>query len=155
MHLSLLPAPPPAEPYFHLQETQGEPLNATQKSVVEDPERDQTQPDGGNTSQKEDEPEDSSSSASSSEGESDDDPEMAELLRENSASGSSDEDESERSPSKLPPTATRKIGKKGVADRYDSPASNIAVLMLACWTMRIPVMCVDFRKSVVPTRLFQ
>jgi len=34
--------------------------------------------------------------------------------------------------------------------RHDGLASNIAVLMVACWTMRLPVMYIDFIKCVIP-----
>ena len=39
-------------------------------------------------------------------------------------------------------------GEKGKARElhrgYDAPAGNIAVLVLACWTIRMPVMYMDF-----------
>jgi len=70
---------------------------------------------------------------------------MVDLLRENSASSSSDDDSIVDPVSK---PSTRKAAKKGLLNRYDSPASNVAVLLVACWMMRIPVMCADFRKII-------
>ena len=66
---------------------------------------------------------------------------MALLMEENSESSSSD-DEVEDNDHPAPP-------KKGVSKnkryrRYDAPASNIAVLMVACWTFRLPVLYMDF-----------
>jgi RNA polymerase I-specific transcription initiation factor RRN7 len=140
-----LPNPPPAEPYFYLQETQVDAQTSSQKAVVPDASLVQIPPDGGNTSQEEDELKELGSSESPSEDE--DDPEMAELLRENSASGSSDDDDNVLDPALKP--STGRIGKTGPSNRYDLPVSNIAILLLACWTMRIPVICADFRKSVI------
>jgi len=149
IHLSLLPNPPPAEPYLHLQDTQGETQTTTQVSVVPNTEESQTPPNGGNTSQEEDELKEFSSSESSSEGEEDEeDPEMTKLLLENSESGSSDDDAIIDPARKLSETSTRRAKKRSLLNRYDSPASNVAVLMVACWTMRIPVMCADFRKII-------
>ncbi|KAF7977443.1 hypothetical protein HWV62_3609 [Athelia sp. TMB] len=98
--------------------------------------------DDDRTSRDEDTINDSSSESSEN---SDDDAEMQELLRENSESGSSDEDVADTTQKS---TTTKERDKKHGYDRYDSPVGNIAVLMLACWTMRIPVMYEDFRKII-------
>lgn len=139
MNLSLLPHPPPAEPYLHRLDIRGEtrpssPILKRNASGLS-----QKSSSGGHTSQ-EDFIQDSSSESSDN---SEDDSEMQELLRENSVSESSDEDVASAAP-KL--TGTRKSTRRTSLDRYDSPASNIAVLMLACWTLRVPVMYDDFRK---------
>ena len=107
-----------------------------------------TPPDDGSTSPEEDKIKESSFSESSSEDDENEDPEMAALLRENSASGSSDDDIANPT-LKLSEIPTRQMRKKGLLNRYDSPASNIAVLVLTCWMMRIPVTCADFRKSAI------
>lgn len=145
VHLSLLPSPPPAEPYFHLQETQGKTQPIRQDTAI--PIID-TPPDGENLSEEQGQSEESSSSESS-DGEENEDPEIAALLRENSASGSSDDDDRSivNPTSKLSDASPREMGKRSLQNQYDSPASNVAVLTLACWMMRIPVMCADFRKS--------
>jgi RNA polymerase I-specific transcription initiation factor RRN7 len=105
-----------------------------------------TPPDGENPSEEQGESEESSSSESS-DAEENEDPEIVALLRENSASGSSDDDGGIVDALKLSGTSPRQARKKSLQNRYDSPASNVAVLALACWMMRIPVMCADFRKS--------
>lgn len=115
-------------------------------SVIPNTEESQTPPNGGNTSEVEDGFKVSESASSSEDEEDEEDPEMAELLRENSESGSSDDDSIIDPAPKLSETSTQKARKR--VNRYDSPASNVAVLMVACWTMRIPVMCADFRKII-------
>jgi RNA polymerase I-specific transcription initiation factor RRN7 len=77
------------------------------------------------------------SSSSSSEEE---DPELAELLRENSELSSSDEDKEKGH-------ASQKQGVKSsyrFVGTYDRPVNCISVLVVACWTMRLPVMYKDF-----------
>ena len=71
------------------------------------------------------------------------DPELAALLQMNSDMSSS-ESEGE-------PKQDQCEGKTKAKDRrqrgryaYEMPASTIAVLIVACWMLRIPVMCRDF-----------
>jgi len=148
MHLSLLPNPPPAEPYFHLLETRGaEQTTDAQLGSMPKTEQPET-PNGDNISQEGDGLNGASSSESSSEnGEDVEDPEIAELLRQNSESDSSDDD-GIGDPVFKSPCSTQTVRKKSFLERYDSPTSNVAVLMLACWMMRIPVTCMDFRKII-------
>lgn len=144
VHLSLLPSPPPAEPYFHFQESRGKTQLTRQDTVIANAD---TPPDGENPSEEQGKSEESSSSESSDE-EENEDPEIAALLRENSASGTSDDDGGIVDPAlKISGTPPRQAGGNSLQTLYDSPASNVAVLALACWMMRIPVMCADFRKS--------
>ena len=89
-------------------------------------------------------------SSDSSHSASEDDTEMAELMHENSASdsspdvdGSLEPDDSGYVASVTTPTNTRDRLRQ-----YDAPTNNIAVLVLACWTMRLPVVYADFRQSV-------
>ena len=88
-----------------------------------------------------------SSSSSSTDTEAED--RMADLMKEASASPSSSEDEgrnvsngenavSSRSPA--PPRSRPRRNFKA----YDAPISTISVLMLGCWTLRIPVTYMDF-----------
>lgn len=142
LHLSLLPDPPPPEPFLHLHETRTE----TQTKVKE-----QHLPTVSEEADEADESSDSSDSAGE-----EDDSEMAELMQENSASdSSSDEDvDGPLDPDSSNRAATAETPKKNTRDRlrqYDSPANNIAVLVLACWTMRLPIIYADFRKSVYST----
>jgi len=105
-------------------------------------------------------PEPPSSSSSSSDEESDDekqkgidkeeDPEMAELLRQNSETSSQEESESDEQPTARS-SKTAKIKGHNV---HEGPAMNLAVLMVALWTMKIPVLYRDFTRCVFgPWRL--
>lgn len=143
LHLSLLSSPVPAEPYYYAQE-QGKDSQANMHSPIKQNEK------AGNASEFRDSDEDEdrsdggkSSSSSSSAHQTEEDPEMAELLRENSASGSSDDGE-EAQKGAAEKGATRKSKKR--LRRDESPAGNIAVLVYACWSLRIPVTYSDFLK---------
>lgn len=130
LHLNLLPRPPPAEPYHHLREQKGNDSNASG-----------TKPSLENAGEsKSDDADERQSSSSSSEEE---DPELEELLRENSDFSSSDEDKGH---------ASRHTTKQGLQqsyrfiDTYDRPVNCIAVLIVACWATRLPIMYKDFIK---------
>lgn len=71
------------------------------------------------------------------------DPELAQLLRENSDLSSSSEDNEAAGPA-IQVVIERK--RRGT-NLYEQPSSNIAVLMLACWSLRIPVLYRDLIKS--------
>ncbi|KAI0939982.1 hypothetical protein AcV5_001212 [Taiwanofungus camphoratus] len=86
----------------------------------------------------------SSSSSSSSEDEADD-PVMAELMRENSETSSSyDEDDNDLGE----PSVKKEVKRKKIYRQYDAPASNVAVLMVACWTLRLPIIYMDFIRLI-------
>jgi RNA polymerase I-specific transcription initiation factor RRN7 len=68
---------------------------------------------------------------------------MDRLLEENSEASSSGTDND--FPIKSPKYVQGKR-KTNVKKSYDSPAANIAVLMVACWTMRIPIIYTDLIK---------
>lgn len=110
LHLSLLPNPPPAEPYYH---THGD---GAPKKVAEGDSR-------------------SSSSEDSAE---DEDPELADLLRQNSDLSSTSEEEAVVET--VPVIRTR---KKRSEHRYETPSCTIAVLVVALWTLRAPVLYRD------------
>ncbi|KAI0092694.1 hypothetical protein BDY19DRAFT_1024467 [Irpex rosettiformis] len=155
LHLCLLPQEPPAEPYHHLVEQYGgkrardsgqggeqplsEPIQQENADVPEDEEKD----DDHNSAPS------SSSSSSSSDDEDQLDDEMERLLRENSEASSSDE-EDQLDPSQpiQHEQAGRRKRSKDPNRGYESPASNLAVLMVACWTMRVPLMYMDFIKLI-------
>ncbi|KAG1866532.1 hypothetical protein DFJ58DRAFT_679366 [Suillus subalutaceus] len=129
LHLNLLPRPPPAEPYHHLREQKGNnPDAGDTKPLLDNLDESKSDDDDGDGPQ---------SSSSSSEEE---DPELAELLRENSEISSSDEDKEKDHTSQ----------KHGVQSSYrfvgtyDRPVNCIVVLVVACWTIRLPVMYKDF-----------
>src|SRR6267154_4634521 len=100
-----------------------------------------TQPYLGNPQEsKSDDDVDVDSRQSSSSNSEEEDPELAELLRENSEFSSSDEDKghTSRHTTKGEPQPRYRF-----VDTYDRPANCIAVLVVACWTIRLPVMYKD------------
>ena len=144
MHLSLLPSPPAPEPLFHAQSQYGgqAAAEAPQKGEGEPSKAGDKLPTDGSG----DEGEESTSSSSSEE---EDDLDMDELLRENSEAPSSSEDEN-GDESRPRAARDRRRKDKTTFRPYDSPAANIAVLMLACWTLRLPVMYMDFKRLSLP-----
>lgn len=150
LHLSLLPDPPPAEPYHHAQEnrTEGQPGRAFLEPTT-------TKEESNLPSESEDSDDSTGSvagdKAGKSEVEKDDeeddeeeDPELEALMRENSELSSSSSEDDKASPVDNP----RKKGKKKGRSSVESPVSTIAVLVVACWTLRIPVMLRDFTRCV-------
>jgi len=131
LHLNLLPRPPPAEPYHYLREQKGNDADVGDTKLSLDNAEESQLDDDGDINERQ-------SSSSSSEEE---DPELVELLRENSEFSSSDEDKSH---------ASRHTTKQGLQQSYrfigtyDQPVNCIAVLVVACWAMRLPVMYKDF-----------
>ena len=80
-----------------------------------------------------------------------DDPELAALLQMNSDMSSSSDAEDEREGElKGQEQGEWKTKVKGKSKKgryaYEMPASTIAVLIVACWTLRIPVMYRDFTR---------
>ncbi|KAI0686432.1 hypothetical protein BC835DRAFT_1288082 [Cytidiella melzeri] len=150
LHLCLLPSPPPPEPYHHLVDQYGgkkDIRNSRQQeqsfdSIDEKEEVPETKDSDGQHDSGPD-----SSSSESDEGELDD--EMEKLLRENSEASSSD-DGDEQLHTQPSAGSERGRSKKGQDTNkgYDSPAANLAVLMVACWTMRVPVIYKDFIKLI-------
>ncbi|KAI3612209.1 ribosomal protein [Moniliophthora roreri] len=142
LHLSLLPDPPPAEPYYHAQRearAESEDPNPSLKhhsSPV--PDKRVPSPDSYLS-----EGEDNKHRIRIGSGQSDseeEDSEMAELLRQNSESeDDGDEEEDDGSTLKQAPKITRRRA-------YEGPANNLAVLMIACWTMRVPMLYRDFAR---------
>ncbi|KAF8195802.1 hypothetical protein K438DRAFT_1586954 [Mycena galopus ATCC 62051] len=77
------------------------------------------------------------------------DPELEELLAENSASESSSsdgEDEINSGKTKLIPPSKRKSQSRKA--RFEQPANTIAVIVLACWTLRIPILYRDLTRLI-------
>ncbi|KIJ56802.1 hypothetical protein M422DRAFT_149542 [Sphaerobolus stellatus SS14] len=135
MHLSLLPRPPVAEPYLYAKE----------RGLDSDEHKDDS--DNGEAT--------SSSSSSNSDSDSGDEKGqeetmLADLLKAASESESSEEDEP---PAEAKESKTTTKGPRRVRLRYEVPAGNIAVLMMACWTMRLPVMYKDFIRVIEAYKL--
>ncbi|KAI0677598.1 hypothetical protein C8Q78DRAFT_960540 [Trametes maxima] len=152
LNLSLLPNPPSPEPFLHTQDDLGEgpssPVNPPAKRTPSPgPDGDETEKEeaaGGNESGE------SSESSTGSESESDGsthDSELDELMRENSEESSSSEDEGENTPKRKP--VARAPRKKRTFGQHDVPACTISCLVLACWTLRLPVMYMDFVRCVL------
>ncbi|EJF61215.1 hypothetical protein DICSQDRAFT_61315 [Dichomitus squalens LYAD-421 SS1] len=145
LHLSLLPNPPVAEPLLYLQDGLG-PSSSKPSAKLEREQRGKDS-DGHESehSKKSEMTADSSSSDSSSDF--DYDSGLDELMRENSATPSSSEQEDEGNPKKrkgpVPITS-----KRPTFSRHDTPASTISVLVVACWTLRLPVMYIDFIRII-------
>ncbi|KAF8505783.1 hypothetical protein F5888DRAFT_1798751 [Russula emetica] len=128
LHLSLLPSPPPPEPLLHHQATQGH---------VGEHASEETDTQGEKVS-----PDPSSPHGDDIE----DNADVDELLRELSESSSSEDDKDDDSGQPRPkPEAS---GRKLKLFSRNGPASNIALLMVACWTLRLPVMYLDFIRLI-------
>ena len=68
--------------------------------------------------------------------------ELDALMQENSdISDSSDEEDDT-----LAPVGDKKPGKSNISSAYESLVNTIAVLVVGCWTLRIPVMYRDFSR---------
>ncbi|TFY55318.1 hypothetical protein EVJ58_g8323 [Rhodofomes roseus] len=144
LHLSLLPVPPPAEPLSATQAQSDTPSSKPDQSTHDtSPSREGSGDEAG--PEKTAEPANSESSSSSSDEE--DDPEMVELMRqaeEASSSSSEDDEGGEGAQKKVPASRTKtKFGRK-----YDLPVNNLAVLVVACWTLRLPATYMDFVRLV-------
>ncbi|KAI0053573.1 hypothetical protein FA95DRAFT_1481367 [Auriscalpium vulgare] len=158
LHLSLLPTPPPEEPLLHQQDgfELADKLNEVRPKSSQMSMRSAGEADSGGDSHPEkpplselDDSTDSSSSSSSSGDEEQDN--MSDLLGGLSESSSSSEDEDTKASVKRLPDGderTRRRRRGGARGRQDGPASNIAVLMVACWTMRLPVIYVDLVRLI-------
>ncbi|KAI0723281.1 hypothetical protein C8Q76DRAFT_615356 [Earliella scabrosa] len=152
LNLSLLPNPPDAEPLTHMHgggDTDAGPPgpsipDTTQsKPKVDKEENEQITSD-------DEKGKETNASASSSSSESDDsddgDSELDKLMRENSESPSSDDDE-HRGPQKDRTSVPVKKRRRNFG-QYDVPATTISVLVIACWTLRLPVTYMDFVRLV-------
>ena len=124
LHLSLLPSPPPPEPLLHKQATHGHPgdKSADSKKAVGmgdiSPEQSKA-----NTSESDDSEEDSETD------------ELHFLFSESSLS-EDDRDDDGRQP-------RAKLESRGQTFARNGPASNVALLMVACWTLRLPIIYMD------------
>ena len=68
--------------------------------------------------------------------------ELDALMQENSDISDSSDEESDT----FIPTSDKKPRKSKGRYAYESPASTVAVLVVGCWTLRIPVMYRDFSR---------
>ena len=105
---------------------------------------DERRPDGGDES---DDGRSGSSGSGSPPASEEDDEDMVELMRENSETGDSDDEDRVLTSGNKVNTNERKGGKRGRRGAGDHTCiGNIAVLVLACLMLRIPVIYMDFVK---------
>jgi RNA polymerase I-specific transcription initiation factor RRN7 len=124
--LSSLPSPPPPEPLLHQQATRGH--NGDHDSEEIDEQVEKASPELSGVSPPEDD-------------DSKDDSVIDELLRALSESSSSEDsrNDDKGQPRPKPEGSGRKLKLFG----SNGPASNVALLMVACWTLRLPIMYLD------------
>ncbi|KAJ7129575.1 hypothetical protein C8R44DRAFT_908212 [Mycena epipterygia] len=137
LHLSLLRNPPPAEPYLAAQESDEEaqdanPTASTPERQGESPPLDFEDPKTPSSDEETDEAEN--------------DPELDELLAENSASESSSSDGEDQVDTKSMPPAAK--SKRTGRHKFEQPANTVAVIIVACWTLRVPILYRDLRRQV-------
>ena len=115
----------------------------------EDPKSEDSSSESGSSSN--DEETSSSEEASDTE----EDENMRDLMREAEEEESSEEEDEGKpaEPKDLDskPQPSRRAKKtRSSYSVYDSPVNTVAVLMLGCWTLRIPVTYMDFKRCVLP-----
>ncbi|KAG9016882.1 hypothetical protein FRB93_009412 [Tulasnella sp. JGI-2019a] len=147
LHLSLLPTPPHPAPMDEANKVKKDGHDEGH-SEVEVP-----RPQPGNQSGEDEEGSDGSSSDSSATSDEDEeappkprldpDPQMVKLLQE-----ASDSESTRSRSSSLSRSSSPGLGKAVFRRRFASPAANIAVLFVACWTLRVPVTYMDFIKLI-------
>ncbi|KAI6163014.1 hypothetical protein EDD17DRAFT_1813860, partial [Pisolithus thermaeus] len=130
MHLTLIHDPLPAEPLQHTREMKGPaPGIHMDRSDMFD------------AKGAEDDQQDADVEYSSNENSTDS--ELEALLQENSASSSTSEDEAQQARK----THHAKLSTRFVG-RSDRPENTIAILVLACWTVRAPVIYMDIINAI-------
>lgn len=136
LHLSLLPSPPPPEPLLHKQATHGIASDGVSKSA--DSKKSQSRPTADDKKAvRTGEISPGQFDANTSD-DSEEDSEMDELLLLFSESSLSEDDRDDES---RQPHA--KLEGRGQTFVPNGPASNIALLMVACWTLRLPIIYMD------------
>ncbi|KAH8999102.1 hypothetical protein EDB92DRAFT_2005820 [Lactarius akahatsu] len=143
LHLSLLPSPPPPEPLLHKQATRGRPSDGGSKSV-DSKKNKKSSPtaDDKNAAGMEKISPGQSNANTASESDSDEDSDMDELLflfSESSLSEDDGGDDDSRQPLPKPEGS----GQKFDTFARNGPASNVALLVVACWTLRLPIIYMD------------
>ncbi|KLO18016.1 hypothetical protein SCHPADRAFT_993823 [Schizopora paradoxa] len=137
LHLSLLSNPPPAEPFLHLQDENPPPAANVDDVTKENSESSDSDSDSDS----------SSSSSSESEREDAEDPGLADLMREASESDTSNDEEDEADTDKKNVAASAKHQKRR-SRQHDHPAGNLAVILCACWSLRVPLIYQDLVRLI-------
>lgn len=142
LHLSLLPNPPPPEPYIFAQANRDGVENDVDETTITNlPE---LKPESDGQSWLEEKPDQTAENQDDQDSEKDDDSDLEELMRENSELSCSSEDSEQENQLRV----TKKTGKNRARHAYEGPASTIAVLIVASWILRIPVLYRDFLKVI-------
>jgi RNA polymerase I-specific transcription initiation factor RRN7 len=149
LHLSLLREPPPSEPDLAAQESDaedrddGDGKSSRSEFYFEDPKLSSSDDEDGVKAEKVDPNLDEVKNEEA-------DSELDELLAENSASESSSSDgEDEVDETKVMPPG--KKSKGGGLSKFEQPANTLAVIVLAFWTLRIPILYADLTRCVAKT----
>ncbi|KAI9467023.1 hypothetical protein BJY52DRAFT_39445 [Lactarius psammicola] len=142
LHLSLLPSPPPPEPLLHKQATHGHPSDGDSKLADSKKSRSSPTADDEKAVRMGEQ-----SNANASESDSEEDSEMDELLFLFSESSSSEDDKDEDDGKQSPPKPEGS-GQKFDAFVRNGPGSNVALLVVACWTLRLPIMYMDLIRLI-------
>lgn len=137
----MLPNPPPPEPYIFAQANRDGVENDVDETTITNlpelkPESD------GQSWLPEEKPDQTAENQDDQDSEKDDDSDLEELMRENSELSCSSEDSEQGNQLRV----TKKTGKNRARHAYEGPASTIAVLIVASWILRIPVLYRDFLK---------
>ena len=137
LHLSLLPSPPPPEPLLHKQAIDGHhPSDGVSRSA--DSKKSKLSPSADDKKEfgmGEISPGQCNANTDDSEEDSETD-ELLLLLSESSSSEDDRDDDDSRQPH-------AKLEGRGQTFVQNGPASNVALLMVACWTLRLPIIYMD------------
>jgi RNA polymerase I-specific transcription initiation factor RRN7 len=151
MHLSLLPSPPSPEPLIHADErgdSRSGKAKGGQLPTPSDTQHDlrERSPESESLNNSGEDGTSSSYSSSSDAGDNSDRPAidsgLDELMRELSEAEFSDDEEAEANKQRRPQGMASRKKRKGHSP-YESPVANMSVLVLACWTMRLPIIYMD------------
>ncbi|KAJ7228580.1 hypothetical protein GGX14DRAFT_509131 [Mycena pura] len=135
LHLTLMRDQLPAEPYVAAHDSEEETSDTNDLTTILEERENASSPDIEVLK------------APSSDEQTDDaenDAELDELLAENSASESSDS-EDEIDPTSLP---SRSRGKRNGLHKYEQSVSTLAVIVLAFWTLRVPILYRDLLRLI-------
>jgi RNA polymerase I-specific transcription initiation factor RRN7 len=133
-----LPSPLPAEPWLYAQEQERTRTSRDASETTLAPTPGQLQED---TSDDDDDDE---------HGGRGDDTHLEDLLREVSELEDSDPDgDGDPADAALKKSIPSRITRKR-RNRYEVPASNLAILALGCWTLRVPIIYMDLIRCVLP-----
>ena len=139
LHLSLLPSPPPPEPLLHKQATHGHFNGGASKPADSKESKSSSSADDKKALGREEISPGEFNANTPESDDSEEDSEMDELLFLLSESSLSEDDRG-NDDGKQPPV---KLEAREQTFVRNGPASNVALLMVACWTLRLPIIYMD------------